>query len=137
MKRKMRTRVLIQLGGLMEHAGTSAVFDIPLDRNLQTDPTLKNNIAALFKGLLTLNEMVTSGELDLGVLALQGLEAFKTKGLSESRPLDRKKPELQAYPVNHLPNEFLDELANDNPRLSSAHAEKFQGQSSITGEGEM
>ncbi len=118
----------------MEHAGTCAVFDIPLERDLQTDPTLKNNIAALFKGLLTLNEMVTSGELDLGVLALQGLEAFKAKGLSETRPLDRKRyKEFDADSSHNVSNE----MANDNPRLSRVHAEKFQGQSSITGEGEM
>jgi len=137
MKRKMRTRVLIQLGGLMEHAGTLDIFNIPLDRDLQKDPTLKNNIAALFKGLLTLNEMVTSGELDLGVLALQGLEAFKTKGLSESRPLDQKKPQLQTYPQTSLSDQMESTFANDSARLSSAHAEKLQGQSSITEEEKM
>ncbi len=129
-QRKMRTRVLIQLGGLMEHAETLDIFNIPLDRDLQTDPTVKNNIAALFKGLLTLNEMVTSGELDLGVLALQGLEAFKAKGLSESRPLDQKKPKLQAYPQTSLPDEMESTFATD-----SAHAEKLQGQSSRQGRG--
>lgn len=77
----------------MEHAGTLAIFNIPLGIDLQSDPSVKNNIAALFKAFLTINEMVASKELDLEVLALQGLEAFKVKGLPESRPLDRKKLE--------------------------------------------
>jgi len=116
LQRKMRTRALIQLGGLMEHAGTCAVFNIPLGLDLQTDPTVKNNIAALFKGLLTLNEMVKSGELDLGVLALQGLEAFKAKGLSETRPLDQKKTELHAYPQTSLSDQMESTFANDSAR---------------------
>ena len=100
-QRRARTRSLIQLGGLMERAGTLEVFNIPLGTDLQTDLSIKNNIAALFKSFLIINEMVTSKELDLNVLALQGLEAFKQKGLSEFRPLDRKKDyELPTYSAN-------------------------------------
>ena len=62
-QRRARTRSLIQLGGLMERAGTLDVFKIPLGVDLQKDVSLKNNIAAL----------------------------FKAKGLSETRPLDKKE----------------------------------------------
>ncbi len=136
-KRRARTRSLIQLGGLLEHAGTLDIFNITLGIDLQSDESVKNNIAALFKSFLIINDMVTSHELDLGVLALQGLEAFKAKGLSETRPLDQKKTELQAYPQTSLPNQMESTFANDSARLSRAHAEKLQGQSSITEEGEM
>jgi len=90
-QRRARTRSLIQLGGLMERAGTLDVFKIPLGVDLQKDVSLKNNIAALFKGLLELNKMATSTDVDLNLWTLQGLEAFKTKGLSETRPLDKKE----------------------------------------------
>ena len=79
------------MGGILEHAGTLDVFEIPLGVDLQTDVSVKNNTAALFKGLLELNKMATSSDVDLKLWALQGLEAFKLKGLSEKRPLDRKK----------------------------------------------
>ena len=112
-QRRARTRSLIQLGGLLEHAGILETFNIPLGVDLQSDPSVKNNIAALFKSLLIINDMVTSHELDLKVLALQGLESFKTKGLSESRPLDRKRV-----------HEFEAHSVNDNGR-----SDKFQEQS--------
>ena len=121
-QRRARTRSLVQLGGLLEHAGILDVFNIQLGIDIQTDLSVKNNIAALFKSLLIINEMITSHELNLNVLALQGLEAFKTKGLSETRPLDRKKRhELKTSSANHLPNEF----ANDKSRLSNIPADKF------------
>lgn len=90
-KRRARTRSLIQLGSLLELAGTLDVFDIPLGIDLQKDIFVKNNIAALFKGLLELNELARSSEVDLKLWALQGLEAFKSRGLSETRPLDKQK----------------------------------------------
>jgi hypothetical protein len=89
--RRARVRSLIQIGGLLERAGTLDVFNIPLGMDLQKDPSVKNNIAALFKSLLITNNMVTSHEFDLNVLTLQGLEAFKRKGTSGSRPLELKK----------------------------------------------
>jgi hypothetical protein len=79
------------LGGLLELAGTLDVFGIPIGVDLQKDVSVKNNIAALFKGLLELNEMARSSDVDINIWALQGLEAFKSKGVSEARPLDRKK----------------------------------------------
>jgi hypothetical protein len=90
-QRRARTRSLIQLGGLLDLAGTLDVFGIPLGVDLQKDVSVKNNIAALFKGLLKLNKLATSSEVDLNIWAIQGLEAFKSKGLSEARPLDRQK----------------------------------------------
>ena len=90
-QRRARTRSLIQLGGLLELAGTLDVFGIPLGLDLQKDISVKNNIAALFKGLLELNKMATSPDVDINLWALQGMEAFKSKELSETRPLDRKK----------------------------------------------
>ena len=141
-QRRARTRSLIQLGGLLEHAETLNVFNIPLGIDLQTDPSVKNNIAALFKSFLIINDMVRSGELDLSVLTLQGLEAFKEKGLSESRPLDRKKTyEVDAYSVDELENSFDSERANDNSRSSraqslSAHADKLQEHSDFEKEEE-
>ena len=89
--RRARTRSLIQLGGLLELAGTLDVFEIPLGVDLQKDESVKNKIAALFKGLLELNEMARSSEVDLNIWALQGLEALKSRGASETRPLDRQK----------------------------------------------
>lgn len=91
-QRRARTRSLIQLGGLLELAGTLDVFGIPLGVDLQKDVSVKNNVAALFKGLMELNEMARSSDVvNLDLWALQGLESFKSKNLSETRPLDRKK----------------------------------------------
>lgn len=121
MQRKARTRALIQLGGLLEHAQTLEVFNIPLGVDLQKDESVKNNIAALFKALLTINDMITSRELDLHILALQGLEAFKQKGLSESRPLDRKKyKEFETYSDDTVSNEFANGNANQNKLHTSS-----------------
>lgn len=75
----------------MELAGTLDVFGIPLGVDLQKEVSVKNNIATLFKGLMELNAMAKSPEVDLNLWALQGLELFKLKGLSDERPLDRKK----------------------------------------------
>ena len=112
-QRRARTRSLIQLGGLLESAGTLDVFGIPLGVDLQKDVTVKNNIAALFKGFLELNKIVTSKDVDLNLWALQGLETFKLKGLSETRPLDRKKE-----------FEFLQNSGNHNETNSFDNKEK-------------
>jgi len=109
-KRRARTHSLIQLGGLLELAGTLDIFGIPLGVDLQKDVSVKNNIAALFKGLLELNKMATSSDVDLNLWALQGLEAFKTKGLSDTRPLDRKKEfELNQPSANNNKQKQLQE----------------------------
>ena len=75
----------------MELSGTLDVFGIPLGVDLQKDVSVKNNIAALFKGLLELNKMAKSSDVNIDLWALQGLDAFKSKDLSDERPLDRKK----------------------------------------------
>lgn len=75
--RRARTRSLIQLGGLLEKAGLVEAFGITLGRDLQKDPEMKEPIGALFKGLLVLNEMVNSSEVNLPLYAKQGLEELK------------------------------------------------------------
>jgi hypothetical protein len=54
--RKARTRTLIQLGGLVEKAGLLETFEISLGLDLQKDPEIKEQVAALFKEFLILNE---------------------------------------------------------------------------------
>ena len=77
--RRARTRSLIQLAGLMEKAKLLETFHITLGRDLQKDPEMKEPIAALYKGLLVLKEMVESGEVSLQLLAVQGLEELAKK----------------------------------------------------------
>lgn len=77
--RRKRTRSLIQLGGLIEKAGLLETFSLPLGADFQKEPELKNNIAALFKGLLVLNDMVQSQEVYLPLWSAQGLEALNQK----------------------------------------------------------
>ena len=72
--RRTRTRSLIQLAGLMEKAKLLEIFHIELGRDMQKDPEMKEPVAALFKGLLVLKEMVESGEVSLKIWATQGLE---------------------------------------------------------------
>ncbi len=109
-QRRARAHSLIQLGGLLELAGTLDVFGIPLGIDLQKDISVKNNSAALFKGLLELNKMASSSDVDLNLWALQGLESFKSKGLSETRPLDRKKEfELNKNSANNNKRSELQE----------------------------
>ncbi|MBX9622138.1 MAG: conjugal transfer protein TraD [Alphaproteobacteria bacterium] len=75
--RRARTRSLIQLAGLMEKAKLLETFDIELGRDMQKDPKMKEPIAALFKGLLVLNEMAASSEVNLSLWATQGLEELR------------------------------------------------------------
>lgn len=77
--RRARTRSLIQLAGLMEKAKLLETFHIELGRDLQKDPTMKEPVASLFKGLLVLNEMATSSEVNLALWAAQGLEELRKK----------------------------------------------------------
>lgn len=75
--RRKRTRSLIQLGGLVEKAGLLETFSLPLGADFQKEPDLKNNIAALFKGLLVLDELAHSDEVHLPLWTYQGLEMFE------------------------------------------------------------
>ena len=47
---------------------------------MQKDPEMKEPVAALFKGLLILKEVVESGEISLQICAVQGLEALRDLG---------------------------------------------------------
>ncbi len=77
--RRARTRSLIQLSGLMEKAKLLEIFHIKLGRDMQKDPEMKEPVAALFKGLLILKEMVESGEVSLQIWVVQGLEELAKK----------------------------------------------------------
>lgn len=77
--RRARTRSLIQLGGLVEKAGLLETFGITSGTDLQKDPETQKPIAALYKGLLVLNEMANSNEVHMPLWSAQGLEAFREK----------------------------------------------------------
>jgi hypothetical protein len=70
---------MIQIAGLLEKAGLLETFQIELGRDLQKDITMKEPIAALFKGFIVLDEMVRSEEVNLKVWVTQGLEALAKK----------------------------------------------------------
>ncbi|MBP6952364.1 MAG: conjugal transfer protein TraD [Alphaproteobacteria bacterium] len=72
--RRARTRSLIQLSGLIEKSALLETFQITLGLDLQKDVTMKEPIAALFKGLLVLNDLASSDETNLHLWARQGLE---------------------------------------------------------------
>lgn len=74
--RRARTRSMIQLAGLLEKSGLLETFQVELGLDLQKDVTMKEPIAAFFKGLLVLNEMVQSDEVNLQLWAVQGLESL-------------------------------------------------------------
>lgn len=77
--RKARTRSLIQLGALIEKTELLETFHIELGRDLQKDIHMKEPVAALFKGLLVLNEMAKSENV-YPLWVNQGLEAFRNMG---------------------------------------------------------
>lgn len=73
--RRTRTRSMIQIAGLLEKSGLLKTFQIKLGLDLQKDITMKEPIAALFKGLVTLNEMSQSADMvNLQLWTIQGLE---------------------------------------------------------------
>ncbi|MBL8677203.1 MAG: hypothetical protein JNJ47_07290 [Alphaproteobacteria bacterium] len=72
--RRARVRSLIALGGLIKKSGLLETFQIKLGLDLQKDITMKNNIAALFKGFLLLDEMAQSEDGIRSLWATQGLE---------------------------------------------------------------
>lgn len=67
---------MIQLGSLIMKAGLLETFHITLGVDLQKATDMKEPIAALYKGLLTLNDMANSEEVSLSFWAQQRLEAF-------------------------------------------------------------
>ncbi len=64
------------MGGLVAKSGLLETFEISLGLDLQRDPDQKMQTAALFKGLVELNEMARSGEVSLQLWAHQGLQLF-------------------------------------------------------------
>lgn len=77
--RRARTRSLIALGGLMKKSGLLETFQIEVGKDLQKDPAIKEPVAALYKGLLVLKEMLESGEVSLQIWTAQGLEELAKK----------------------------------------------------------
>lgn len=75
--RRARTRCMIQLGALIEKAGLLETFEITPGADLQKDPETKLPVAALFKGLLELNQMAKSGDIHMQLYAQQGLAELK------------------------------------------------------------
>ena len=74
--RRARVKSLIQVGSLAEKAGLLKTFDLPVGRDFQRDGELKMQISSLYKGFLTLNEMVISGEAHIPTWSEQGLAAL-------------------------------------------------------------
>lgn len=72
--RRARTRSMIQVAGLLESSGLLKTFQIKLGLDLQKDITMKEPIAALFKGFLLLDEMAQSEDGIRSLWAAQGLE---------------------------------------------------------------
>lgn len=75
--KKARNRQLIQLGALIEKAGLLETFEITPGADLQKDPETRLPVAALFKGLLELNQMGQAGEIHMQLYAQQGLAELK------------------------------------------------------------
>ena len=73
--RKARTRSLIQIGSLAAKSGLLDTFGIILGEDLQKSPDMKEPVAALFKGLLVLNEIAKSEDVH-SLWASQGLEVL-------------------------------------------------------------
>lgn len=73
--RRARTRSLILVGALVEKAGLLKTFNLPVGKDFQRDGELKMQIAALYKGFLTLNDIANS-EAHLELWGHQGLAAL-------------------------------------------------------------
>jgi hypothetical protein len=82
--RRARSRFLIQLGGLIAKAGLLETFDISFGADLQKDADVKMQVAALYKGLLVLNELANSDDVHLPVWGRQGLQALAESNLKTS-----------------------------------------------------
>jgi hypothetical protein len=74
--RRARTKSLIQIGALVDKSGLLETFSLPVGSDFQKDAALKNEVGAFYKGLLILNEMVTSGEAHIPLWSHQGLTAL-------------------------------------------------------------
>lgn len=79
--RRARTRSLVQLGGLIAKAGLLETFQLNLGEDFQRDPETRDQIAALFKGFLVLNEIAQSEDVSLRLWTLQGLEVLAKQNM--------------------------------------------------------
>ncbi len=74
--RQARVKSLIQIGALCEKAGLLETFSLPLGEDFQKSPDLKMQISALYKGLLVLNKMANSPDVNKQLWGYQGLAAL-------------------------------------------------------------
>ncbi|MBS0272492.1 MAG: conjugal transfer protein TraD [Proteobacteria bacterium] len=79
--RRARTRSLVQLGGLIAKSGLLETFQLTLGEDFQRDPKTRDQIAALFKGFLVLNEIAQSEDVSLRLWTAQGLEALAKQNM--------------------------------------------------------
>lgn len=94
-QRRVRTRSLIQLGRLIEKAELLDVFGIVLGEDLQKETSMKEPVAALFKGLLELRDMTRSSDVDMKLWSAQGMEAFNKMNIQKERPLDKQIKKIE------------------------------------------
>lgn len=74
--RKLRTRTLIQLGGLFEKSGLMESFNLKVGDDLQKNIDKKDQVFALLGGLLELKEMMKQNEFPLDLLSQKGAKSF-------------------------------------------------------------
>ena len=74
--RKLRTRTLIQLGGLIEKAGVLDALEISLGDDLQKDVDVKEAMITLFGALIDMKETVLADPDQKHLCLLQGRQAF-------------------------------------------------------------
>lgn len=62
---------------MVAKSGLLDTFEISLGLDLQRDPDQKHQVAALFKGLVELNEIAQSDDVHLPSWGFQGLELLR------------------------------------------------------------
>ena len=77
--RRARTRTLIQLGGLVEKAGLTDFFDLPLGADLQKEHNLEKSVAAFMGALVILSNDLQAGEYSRVLLEIKGLKALANR----------------------------------------------------------
>ena len=80
--RKLRTRTLIQLGGLIEKAGLLQTLDIAMGSDLQKDEGVKDAVTTLLGSLME-TQSTLEDEAHKRLCLLKGKQAF----------LNREKPQ--------------------------------------------
>ena len=79
--RKLRTRTLIQLGGLVEKAGLLPPLDIAQGADLQKDEEIKDSVAVLLGGLLGVKDSLAD-DTQKRLFLLKGKQAFKKERIN-------------------------------------------------------